>query len=157
MNTLTKGRAKIGALAGSQFLQYAEVTLTNAQVKALNATPITIVPTPTTGVMLQPVIGEAVLKAGANVLTETGANLQLKYTDGSGAAISELVEATGFLDQAVDTVNIIRAKLGDNILARTACENKAIVLTAAGAIAGNAAADATLRIRLWYVAVNLGS
>lgn len=136
---------------GDGGLQYAEVSLTNAEIKALRATPKTIVAAPAAGKVVVPAFGIIVLIAGTNVLTESTANLALKYTDGSGTQISETVEATGFIDQAASTMTTVRIKQ-DGIVAKTAADAKAVVLhnLGAGEYGGNAAADATLKVKLWY-------
>jgi hypothetical protein len=65
--------------------------------------------------------------AGANVLTESTANLGIKFTDGSGVQVNETVECTGFIDQAANTETEARPKL-DPIVAGSAAANKALVL-----------------------------
>src|SRR3954462_11707948 len=85
-------------------INVATVTLTNAEIKALRATPKTLVAAPGAGKMLEFVSAQLKLVAGANVLTESTANLAVKYTDGSGAAVSQTIECTGFIDQAANTM-----------------------------------------------------
>lgn len=77
-----------------------KTTITSAQLLALNATPQTIIPAPGAGL--------------ANILTRlqvykpagtayggiaAGEDLVAKYTNGSGAQVSSVIETTGFLDQ----------------------------------------------------------
>lgn len=132
-------------------LEQAIVTLTNAEIKALRATPKTLVAAPGSGKCLQFVSALIKLTAGTNVLTESTANLAVKYTDGSGAQVSETIESTNFIDQAADTYTTARSKT-DAIVAATGCVNKALVLhnLGTGEIAGNAAADATLKLWVQY-------
>lgn len=156
--SLGRGKYKIGDRVTSALDQrVVEVALTNAQIKALRATPVTLVAAPGTGYMLVFRGASLLLDAGANVLTESTANLGIKYTDGSGVQVNETVEATGFIDQAVDTATYARPKL-DPIVAKSGCENKALVLhnLGAGEYAGNAAADATLRVKVWYARIKTG-
>lgn len=132
-------------------LHYQEVTITNAQIKALRATPKTLVPAPGANRYLEFVSAIIELDAGTNVLTETVDNMAVKYTDGSGVAVSEAIECTGFIDQAADTVT--RAiPVKDAIVAATGCVNKPLVLhnTGDGEFAGNAALDAILRVKTTY-------
>src|SRR3954454_12093238 len=85
-------------------INVATVTLTNAEIKALRATPKTLVAAPGSGKVLEFLSAQLKLVAGANVLTESTANLAVKYTNGSGAQVSQTIEATGFIDQAANTV-----------------------------------------------------
>ena len=128
------------------------VRLTSAQVKALRATPQTIAPAPGAGMIAEFVHARLALDyGGTNVFTETADNLAFKYTDGSGAQVSQDIETTGFLDQSADTVTFAQAK-NDAIVAASACVNKAIVLhnIGDGEFAGNAGADNALLVKLVY-------
>lgn len=136
------------------FASFAQVTLTNAQIKALRATPVSLVAAPGTGKSLKFLGAWLELIAGTNVLTETTANLGIKYTNGSGVQVNETVECTGFIDQAANTVTEARPKL-DPIVASSAAANAPLVLhnLGAGEFGGNAAADATLKVKVWYAVV----
>ena len=136
---------------GGADLKHADVLLTNAEIKALRATPKTLAAAPGSGKVLEFVSAVLQLKAGTNVLTEATANLAVKYKDGTGVQVSQTIETTGFIDQAADTVTYGLQKL-DPIVARTNCENQPLVLhnLGAGEIAGNAAADARLAVKMLY-------
>jgi len=129
----------------------AKVTLTNSQIKHLRGTPITLVEAQGTYRFIELVSAILFLNAGTNVLTESGDNFAIKYTNGSEVAASETIEATGFIDQSADTFTTAVPKL-DTIVAKTGVLNKALVLhnTGDGEYAGNAAADATMDIRVIY-------
>lgn len=154
---LTVGAAQfeVGAVGAAAvdptLIQTAAVSLTNAQIKALRATPITLVAAPGASKFIEFIYATILLKAGANVLTESTANLAIKYKDGASTQISETVEATGFIDQAVDTLTTVRPKQ-DGIVATSIFSNQPIVLHNLGAAeyAGNAANDATLRVKVAY-------
>lgn len=97
--TLGRRRMPIGDVG--QFRR--DFTITSAQLLALNATPITIVPAPganqcliPTGMMLF-YDYNSVAYAGIAV----GEDLNVKYTNASGIGVLG-VEATGFLDQTSD-------------------------------------------------------
>lgn len=132
-------------------LRYAEVAITNAQIKALRATPKTLVAAPGAGYVLEFVSGVLFHDYGTNALTESADNMAVKYTDGSGAAVSQTIEATGFVDATADTMTTIEAKI-DAIVAKTGCENQALVLhqTGDGEYGGNAAADTVWRAKIAY-------
>jgi hypothetical protein len=147
-----KGKVVVPLLnqGGAEF-KFADVLVANAEIKALRAAPKTLVPAPGAGKVLEFVSVVLQLKAGTNVLTEATANLAIKYKDGAGAQVSQTIETTGFIDQAADQVTYGLVKL-DPITARTACENQPLVLhnLGAGELAGNAANDALLRVKVSY-------
>lgn len=150
------------ALSGEEFV---DVTLTSAVIKALRATPATLVAAPGVGKALM-YLGAALFLdyAGTNVFTESTANLTVKYNNGAGAAAGFSIESTGFIDQATDTASFNSSKLGgaadlgNIILAKAAVENLPLVLhnIGAGEIAGNAGNDNVLRVRTYFAVVRTG-
>lgn len=111
-------------------VEYKAVTITAAQILALFATPVELVPAPGAGRVLELVSVLLALDYGTVVYTiGTAGNIQVKYTDGSGAAASTTVAATGLLDQASDQVRVL-----DKLEATTTpVVNAALVLTLATA------------------------
>jgi hypothetical protein len=120
--------------------------LTNAQVLALRATPITLVAAPGTGKILELVSALLVFDRTA-AYTETTDNLAIKYTDGAGQAVSETIETTGFVDAAADAVMPVKPITSAVILA-SAGVNKALVLhnTGDGEFGGGNAANTVTAI-----------
>jgi hypothetical protein len=108
-------------------IQYAEVALTANQIKALRATPISLVAAPGTGKVIEFVSAVLLLDATATGFTETADNMAIRYTNGSGVIVSEAIEATGFIDQTADTITNAIAK-ADAIVAATGAANQALVL-----------------------------
>jgi hypothetical protein len=135
----------------------AEVAITNAELKAIRATPKTLVQAPGAGLAVKLVGGVLLLDYGTNVLTESADNLAVKYTNGSGAAVSETIEATGFIDASADTLTSIEP-IKDAIVAKSGSEDKALVLhnTGDGEYGGNAGADTVLRAKIFYTVVSTG-
>jgi len=81
-------------------IQQIDVTVTSAQLLALNLTPVQLIAAPITGyaialqgAMFTKIAGTAYAGIAA------GEDLAIRYTDASGAIVAE-VETTGFLDQA---------------------------------------------------------
>jgi hypothetical protein len=142
---------------GGADLKFTEVVIANADLKALRATPKTLVPAPGNGKMLEFLSAVLVLAAGSNALTESTANLAVKYQNAAGVQVSQTIDTTGFIDQTTHQVTYALPKI-DPITARTGCENQPLVLhnLGAGEIAGNAANDATLRVKVSYRVHNFG-
>ncbi len=134
-----------------------KVSLTNSEIKNLRATPKTLVAAQS-GKVLEFVSATLELKAGANVLTESTANLAVKYNNGSGVAVSDTIEATGFIDQAANTITR-GVPVKDAIVASSAAINKALVLhnLGAGEYGGNAAADATMDVFISYRVLSIAA
>lgn len=132
-------------------VQYAEVTLTNAEIKALRATPKTLVAAPGAGKVLEFISAQLFLDYGSNALTESTDNLAIRFGDGTGTIVSQAIEAGGFIDATADTMTNALPKI-DAAAAKTACENKALVLhnTGDGEFGGNAGADTTMRVKVAY-------
>jgi hypothetical protein len=101
--------------------------------------------------MLQFVSAVLVNNGGANALTESADNMAVKLGNGAGAAVSQDIEATGFIDQTAATVTSALPKV-DPIVAKANAANKALVLhnTGDGEYGGNAAADVTMSIKVAY-------
>lgn len=123
------------------------ITLTSAQVKTLRATPQTIVPSKSGNIIEFISMRLALDYGGTNGFTESTANLAVKYTDGSGAQVSQDIESTGFIDQTADTVTNALPKI-DAIVTAAGSVGKALVLhnLGAGEIAGNAAGNNLLKL-----------
>lgn len=115
-------------------LQWATVNVTSAELLALRATPKTLVDAPGAGFLLEFVSAVLMLDATATAYAENagGSNLGVRYTNGSGAKVSSDIESTAFIDQTADTMTTAVA-IKDAIVAKSASENKALVLHNIGA------------------------
>lgn len=136
---------------GNTTVETVAVTLTAAQIKALRATPVELVPAQGAGRVVEFVSAVFKLNYGSEVFTESSDNLAIRLTDGSGAIVSQSIEAGGFIDASADTYTNALAKI-DTIVAATGIENEALVLhnTGDGEIAGNASNDSTIEVRVTY-------
>ena len=141
-NAITKAKLALGI----DPVLYTDRLVSNAELKALRATPIELVPATEAGAgfAIIPLAVMLSLNAGTEVLTESADNLAVK------CSTTELldIETTGFIDQATDQ-NRYQEKAEAVI---TPIANTAITLTnkGDGEIAGNATADATLSVRTYY-------
>ncbi len=134
------------AKISNSLLKYTDVTLTAQQIKALRATPITLIPATEAGAgyAIVPIAVVLNLNAGTEVLSETVDNLAIKC---STTEIFD-IETTGFIDQLTDQ-NRYQEK-AEAVM--TPVANTAIVLTnkGDGEFGGNATNDATLTVRTFY-------
>ena len=127
------------------------VTLTAAQIKLLRATPIEVIPAPGAGKVIEFVSAILKLNYGSEGFTESADNLVLEYDGGSAAVCSQVIEATGFIDQTADTqTNAL--PVVDTIDASADIENKNIAIfnNGDGEIAGNASDDSTIDVHITY-------
>lgn len=127
------------------------VSLSNADIKALRATPKTLIATPGTNKTIEFISGTLRLIAGSEALTEVDDNLAIKYTNGSGVQVSNNIETTGFIDQVANTLTNATRKT-DTIVAETGAANQALVLHNIGdaEFAGNASNNATMVVKIAY-------
>jgi hypothetical protein len=135
--------------------QVATFNINAAGIKGLAASPVTVISAfgAATGIVFE----GATLKlvAGSEVLSEAADNLVFNYTNGAGVTVSDVVETTGFIDQAANTVTMA-VPIKDPIVAQTGIENQDLVLWNNNAeIAGNASNDAELRVTVKYRVIQL--
>jgi len=127
------------------------VTATYGYITALRAAPFQLVPAQGDGTLIEFVSAVLILNAGSEALTESDDNLQIVYDSGNGAAVSEVIEATGFINQTVDTIT--RAvPIADPIDAAADIVNKNLALKNIGdsEYGGNASEDVTMRVIITY-------
>lgn len=133
-----------------------KVSLTAAQIKTLRATPFELVAAQGADTLIQFVSAMLVLTAGSEVLTETADNMAIEYDGGVAAAVTGAIEATGFIDQAADTIiNAVPANDVVDALADTANKNLVLLNTGDGEYGGNASDDAALDVYITYRVLNL--
>jgi len=148
---LNAGTTASCAFVTSGSIRTDTVQITNAQIKALRATAKTLVAAPGANLILEFMSAVIINNGGTNALTESTANLVVRYTNTTGAIVSETIESTGFIDQTAATISNAIPKM-DAIVAAASGVNKALVLhnVGAGEIAGNAALDVTLTVVISY-------
>lgn len=134
-------------------VQWAEVAISSAENLSLRATPKSLVAAPGVGKIAE-FLGMLLLHDAGTAYVESSANLAVKYENGSGAKVSDDIEMTGFIDQATDTMTTARPK-ADAIVAKTGCENKALVLHQLGA-AEWTTGTGTVRAKVAYRVVPTG-
>lgn len=133
-------------------LRTANITVTNAQVKAMFVTPVQMIAAPGSGNII--VIDSFVLKLvyGGNNAFTGGGNLQLVDSGG------ELVANTMGAAVITGTANNYAVRTGStsNVTLQTNYQNSAIFLNnATGAFTGNAANDNTLLVNIVYYILSM--
>ena len=137
--------------ATDSILKTDTVTLSNADIKALRASPKELVATPGAGKFVELVSAILILNYGSEILTESVDNLVIQYGT-SGDDITAAIEMTGFIDQAADTIMIVGPANPLVANAATDMVNNAITLfnTGDGEFAGNASNDTTMIVKVTY-------
>lgn len=125
------------------------ITITTAQLLALNTTPITLVTSPGSGKAIVPVFALLFLDFNTTAYDGIagGEDLALRYTNSSGE-IAGQIEATGFLDASADAHRVAQFS---GLFVPTA--NAALVLHM---LSGNiATGNSPLKLKLFYRTVDL--
>lgn len=138
-------------------IQVARVELTNAEIKALRATPKTLVAAQGADTLI--VVESLVLKlnyGGTNGFTESADNLVLQYGN-SGQDITAAIETTGFIDQTADVAAVVYPATIATMALATVGVNEEVQLfnTGDGEIGGNAGNDNTMTAVIAYRVIDL--
>lgn len=128
------------------------IQLSSAQIKALNVTPVTVVPAQGVGLVIQIVsCSSAFAYAGNNAFTGGGA-CGLKYASGGGTSIANSVMTVTGITGTTNYYNIPLLASVATTAANT--ENQPVVITNTGsAYTGNASADNTCTIYVTYIII----
>jgi hypothetical protein len=139
----------VGAGDGEGQTQVAEVSITNAQMLALRATPITLVAAQGAGRVIEFVSAQLFFDYTA-AYTETADNMAVRLNNTTGAIVSQAIEATGFVDSTADVITNALPKI-DTIVAGASAANLPLVLhnTGDGEYGGGNAAN-ILRVKTVY-------
>jgi len=83
------------------------LVVTATQLKALAATPITIVAAPASGYVTEFISAVLVYDYLTTPFTLNGDNdIAIRYTNGAGAIVSDTIDTAGFIDQANDEIRL---------------------------------------------------
>ena len=90
-------------------IQYAQIKLTNAEVLALFTTAKALIAAPGVGKVIEVESATISYKKSTAFTIGSATNLSIKYKDKTGADATSTLAATGFLDQATDQNQLLRA------------------------------------------------
>ncbi len=101
--------AALGAAASPDIAATTVVTVSSAELLALNATPKTLVAAPGAGIANVPEFLELFYDYGTAAYAgiAAGEDFTVKYTNGSGAVLGT-IDATGFIDQTTNQSRFLR-------------------------------------------------
>ncbi|MDO8932577.1 MAG: hypothetical protein Q7U97_09305 [Rhodocyclaceae bacterium] len=131
----------------------ADITVSTAELLALNATPKTLVAAPGAGMAVIPVDVQLMLdfnSAAYNGIA-AGEDLEIRYTNGAGQLVAT-VETTGFLDAVADAYRHVYPA---SAAATTPAANAALVLALASGEIATGNSPLKLRVRYRTVALAL--
>lgn len=141
--------AAAAVIAAQSAIQFVDVSISSAELLALNATPKQIVAAP--GANLALVLESVVAYKAAGTAyagIAAGEDLSIKYTDASGLEVAEF-ETVGFLDQATAQTRYASAfRAASGVSSITPVANAALVmqLLVGEITTGNSA----LKLRVYY-------
>ena len=137
--------------SGEGELYNADVILSTAELLALFTTPKSLVTAQGAGTVVEFVSTLLGYEYDSTVYTVgTSGDLQVKYTDGSGAEASSTRACTGFIDQTSDQLSLLE-KVGGTVVP---VANAALVLTVA--TANPTLGNSPINIRVTYRIHNTG-
>lgn len=141
--------AGTAVLAAQSAIQFVDVTVSSAELLALNATPKQIVAAPGAGlaIILESVVAyKAAGTAYAGIAA--GEDLAINYTNGSGLELLE-IETTGFLDQATaQTRHASAFRAASGIASITPAANAALVIQLL--VGEITTGNSPLKLRVYY-------
>lgn len=129
----------------------AEVTVSSAELLALRATPKTLVPAQGAGTIAEFVSALVIADNGTAYVVGTN-DLQIRYKDGSGDLISQIIDTAGLLDQTTDIMTQVGPLATDSKTPKADCENQPLVLHNVGAgelTTGTGVLRLKVRYRVW--------
>lgn len=145
--------ASVTAFTGNYVGKWATGSLTNAQMLALRATPVSAVDAPGAG-FYHEVLSFQMFFDYTGAYTESDDNIGLLW--GTAGTAAATIESTGFVDATADTASAAVVAAVSN-LAKTAIDNKALVIhnTGSGELGGGNAAN-VMNYAIFYRTIPLG-
>lgn len=131
----------------------ATVTLTSAQVRSLQGTPVQLIAAPGAGQALAPISAVFQYKAGSSPYTTPGGGHLMTYVGGPQNLVTQ-VSAVGFIDQSTSQIFMSEGIGGIGSSPQGSLENAAMMTTNDGS-AEWTNGDGTVTITVYYTIVQL--
>lgn len=151
--TNTLGAGTFSQDISENWLRVATVTIATGDVLLLATTPYQLVAAPGAGKFIEFISAQLILDYNSVAYTESGDNMAIRYTNGSGVIVSQAIESTGFIDQSADTITCALPKI-DAIVAAAGAVNQALVLDNTGT--DFAAGNSPLIVKVAYRIITTG-
>jgi len=152
----TNGRSytRVGSAWRDDKIQRTLVTITAAQLRALRATPVTLLAAPGSGKFIEHVSSHWWMDYGTvahSAPSNAGDDIGLRYTDGSGAVVATL-EANGFIDGSSDQHRMVTGGAATPTSAQSLApvSNAALVAHNVGAAEFSGTGDGVLKVELFF-------
>jgi hypothetical protein len=149
-STVTATGGLSAGSASDSLLKTDTVELSNADLKALRATPKVLVAAAGADKMIELVSAVLILDYGSEALTESADNLVIEYAS-SGVDATAAIETTSFIDATADTIALV-LPTGIAGAAATNLVNDGLHLknTGDGEFGGNASNNTTMTVKVTY-------
>jgi len=140
-----------GRIADQSAIQYAEVEISSADLKALVAAPKTLVAAQGANTIIEFISCELAYDKGSVTYTIGNAsNLAVRYTNADGEAVSSIQKVTDFLDQGTDQVRLLLTLPISGVVSIVAVPNAPLVLTLASTDGEMTPVDGTVHAKVTY-------
>lgn len=151
--TNTLGAGTFAQDISENWLRVATVNIATGAVLTMATTPVELVAAPGAGKFIEFISAQIILDYNSVPYTESGDNMAIRYTNGSGVIVSQDIESTGFITAAADTITNAIPKI-DALVSATGAVNQALVLDNIGTDFG--AGNSDLIIKIAYRIITTG-
>ena len=144
--------------ASTGVIKSATVTLTNANMLNLRATPIEVIPAVGAGDTVL-ILGGYLIFNYTGAYTESADNMELRFNNTTGTIISGVIEATGFVDATADAfipIPVVPTAVGLTVTAGELSNPSVVIMnTGSGEYGGGNAAN-TVTVVVYYSEITTG-
>jgi len=143
----TTGAGSIAQDVNENLVRYASVAVSSSEILNLTTAPKTLVAAPASGKFLEFISASLILDYNSSAYTESGDDMVIRYTNGSGVVVSQDIVAASFITATADTItNALPA--ADAVVAASGAVAQALVLHNTGS--NYAAGNSTMTVQIAY-------